>query len=124
MKFFWFFLLVLIIVVGVFFWLSRGTDNTMGATCLSLSNSISQAQGSDIGQVDYETYGNFRVPVLRPEQTLERFELVEGFRIELVAHEPLVTDPVAMDIDADGRLWVVDMPSYNSHIIKNENTSG
>lgn len=47
-----------------------------------------------------------------PEHALEKFQLEEGFRIEIVAHEPMVVDPIAMDIDADGRLWVIDMPSY------------
>ncbi len=35
-----------------------------------------------------------------------------GFRVELVACEPLVTDPVAFDWSADGRLWVVEMGDY------------
>ncbi len=35
-----------------------------------------------------------------------------GFRLELVASEPDVQSPVAMDIDEDGRIWVVEMPGY------------
>ncbi|MEX2641384.1 MAG: PVC-type heme-binding CxxCH protein [Balneolales bacterium] len=52
-------------------------------------------------------------PPLPPEETLQHFQLEEGFRIELVAHDPMLTEPVAMDIDADGRLWVVEMPSVH-----------
>ena len=51
-------------------------------------------------------------PVLSPEEALQTFELEPGFRIELVASEPLIQDPVAMDFDAAGRLWVVEMQSY------------
>lgn len=51
-------------------------------------------------------------PVLKPEDALKTFRLQPGFRIELVASEPLVEEPVAMDIDPDGRLWVVEMRSY------------
>ncbi|WP_372634947.1 c-type cytochrome [Fodinibius sp.] len=51
-------------------------------------------------------------PVLSPEEALESFYLPPGYDIELVASEPLVVDPVAMDFDADGRLWVVEMRSY------------
>jgi glucose/arabinose dehydrogenase/mono/diheme cytochrome c family protein len=51
-------------------------------------------------------------PVLKPEEALKTFRLQPGFRIELVASEPLVEEPVAMDIDPDGRLWVVEMRSY------------
>jgi putative membrane-bound dehydrogenase-like protein len=35
-----------------------------------------------------------------------------GFKIELVAAEPLVMDPVAFDWGNDGRLWVVEMADY------------
>lgn len=38
------------------------------------------------------------------------FELDPGFQIELIASEPLITDPVAMEIDEYGRLYVVEMP--------------
>jgi putative membrane-bound dehydrogenase-like protein len=36
----------------------------------------------------------------------------EGFKIELVAAEPLLESPVAVDWDARGRLWVVEMVDY------------
>ena len=49
---------------------------------------------------------------LTPEQELASFKVAPGFKVELVAAEPLVDHPVAMDVDADGRLWVVEMPSY------------
>lgn len=51
-------------------------------------------------------------PVLSPPEALETFRLPPGFRIELVAAEPLVREPVALDFDPDGRLWVVQMRSY------------
>ncbi|MEX0937369.1 MAG: PVC-type heme-binding CxxCH protein [Pirellulales bacterium] len=35
-----------------------------------------------------------------------------GFRVELVAAEPLVADPVALDWGPDGRLWVAEMADY------------
>ncbi|MDR8393432.1 c-type cytochrome [Aliifodinibius sp. S!AR15-10] len=61
---------------------------------------------------DYGDYASLKIPPLAPNEALETFELEDGFRIELVAHEPDVVNPVAMDIDADGRLWVVEMRSY------------
>lgn len=87
-------------------------DRSLGERCLSLSANIAQAQSGEAGQADYEPYADLVVPPLPPEEALETFDLVEGFRIEVVAHEPMITSPVAMDIDSDGRLWVVDMPSY------------
>lgn len=51
-------------------------------------------------------------PVLSPDQALETFQLPPGYSVELVASEPLVVDPVAVEFDADGRMWVVEMRSY------------
>ena len=47
-----------------------------------------------------------------PEAALESLELRKGFRAELVVSEPLVKDPVAIDWDEEGRLWVVEMADY------------
>lgn len=52
-------------------------------------------------------------PVRSPEEALGAFELPAGFRIEVVASEPLVQDPIALAFDPDGRIWVVEYPSYN-----------
>ncbi|MEX2559883.1 MAG: PVC-type heme-binding CxxCH protein [Pirellulales bacterium] len=49
---------------------------------------------------------------LAAEESLAHFRLPEGLRIELVAAEPEVIDPVAIRFDEDGRLWVVEMGDY------------
>ncbi|TWT57544.1 Alpha/beta hydrolase family protein [Thalassoglobus neptunius] len=54
-----------------------------------------------------------RIPGKEPEEALRSLEVVDGFRIEQVAAEPLVTDPVAMSFDEDGRLFVVEMRDYS-----------
>src|SRR6267143_827539 len=51
-------------------------------------------------------------PPLSPADALKTFYLPPGYSIELVASEPLVQDPVAVDWDLDGRLWVVEMSGY------------
>jgi putative membrane-bound dehydrogenase-like protein len=51
-------------------------------------------------------------PPLRPDEALESFRLDAAFRIELVAAEPLIADPVSIAWDAKGRLWVVEMADY------------
>ena len=43
---------------------------------------------------------------------LPNFVLAEGFELELFAAEPLIKDPVAMEIDERGRIYVVEMPGY------------
>jgi putative membrane-bound dehydrogenase-like protein len=51
-------------------------------------------------------------PPLSPAESLARIRLAPGFRAELVAAEPLTLDPVAIDWDLAGRLWVVEMADY------------
>lgn len=51
-------------------------------------------------------------PPLPPDEALNTFYMPPGYRLELVASEPLVKDPVAIDWDARGRLWVVEMPGF------------
>ena len=46
------------------------------------------------------------------DDALSSFDLADGFRIELLASEPLVGDPVDIEIDESGRLYVVEMPGY------------
>ncbi|MES2796237.1 MAG: PVC-type heme-binding CxxCH protein [Bacteroidota bacterium] len=48
----------------------------------------------------------------KEKSEVDSFEIMEGFQIELVAIEPLVKDPVAMEIDEDGNWYVVEMPGY------------
>src|SRR5256885_891719 len=52
-------------------------------------------------------------PALSPADALKSFVLPPGFRIELVAAEPLVRDPVMMAFDPRGRLWVAELAAYN-----------
>ncbi|MFN0198563.1 MAG: PVC-type heme-binding CxxCH protein [Planctomycetaceae bacterium] len=56
-----------------------------------------------------------RIPPQEPEEALKSFHLRPGFRIELVASEPLIRDPVAIDFDEQGRMYVCEMPEYNQY---------
>jgi len=49
---------------------------------------------------------------LTADQEARTFALPEGFRIELVAKEPNVIDPVALAFDEQGRLYVAEMFGY------------
>lgn len=49
---------------------------------------------------------------ISPENAVATFELAPGFQMEILACEPLVMDPVDMEIDEFGRLYVVEMPGY------------
>ncbi len=69
-------------------------------------------------------------PPYSPQEALQTFHLPQGFRIELVASEPLIGDPVAMAFDAQGRLFVLEMGDYpmqpepQGRVIVLENSDG
>ena len=47
-----------------------------------------------------------------PAEALKTIQVRDGFKVELIAAEPLVKDPVAIDWGPDGKLWVVEMADY------------
>ncbi len=48
-----------------------------------------------------------------PEESLTKFDIPEGFRLEIVASEPLLADPSGIAFDARGRLLVCELHGYN-----------
>lgn len=55
-------------------------------------------------------------PVRTPAEELASLQIESGLKIQLVAAEPLVQDPVVITFDADGRLWVVEMRGFMRNI--------
>jgi putative membrane-bound dehydrogenase-like protein len=53
-----------------------------------------------------------RTPPTEAALAASTFRVQHGFRMELIAAEPLVYDPVAAAYDEDGRLYVVEMSDY------------
>jgi len=53
-------------------------------------------------------------PPKSPADSLAAIRTRADLTVELVAAEPLVIDPVAIDFGADGKLWVVEMRDYPS----------
>ncbi|HEV3120951.1 MAG TPA: PVC-type heme-binding CxxCH protein, partial [Isosphaeraceae bacterium] len=51
-------------------------------------------------------------PPLGPAEALRSIRVPQGLTVELVAAEPLVLDPVAIDFGSDGKLWVCEMRDY------------
>ncbi len=49
---------------------------------------------------------------LTPEETLKHFKIAPGLQMEVVAHEPVVTQPLNLHFDERGRLWVVQYIQY------------
>jgi putative membrane-bound dehydrogenase-like protein len=55
---------------------------------------------------------NSAAPILSPEDEMKTFVLPPGYRVELVASEPLVEDPIVIDWDSRGRMWVIELLGY------------
>lgn len=56
--------------------------------------------------------GQGQVAALSPQDALKTFHMPPGYRLELVAAEPLVQNPILMEFDGDGRLWVLEMQGF------------
>lgn len=55
---------------------------------------------------------NPKLKALSPQESMERIHLPEGFKIELVASEPMVSEPIALAWDGNGRMYVAQMNTY------------
>ena len=51
-------------------------------------------------------------PVLDAQEAISKMKIESGFEIRLVASEPMVNSPVAMNFDSRGRMWVLEMEGY------------
>jgi len=77
---------------------------------LAFSTGAHRAPGQDLPDLSGELP---RIAPSAPAEALRKFHVMDGFRIELVAAEPMVVDPVAIAFDADGRLYAVEMRNYS-----------
>jgi putative membrane-bound dehydrogenase-like protein len=53
-----------------------------------------------------------RIPSKEPGEALKTFLVRDGFEMQLLAAEPLVASPVAMEYDENGRAYVAEMRDY------------
>ncbi len=51
-------------------------------------------------------------PVIPASESISKMKVEDGFEVQLIASEPLVSTPVAMSFDQKGRMWVVEMSGY------------
>jgi putative heme-binding domain-containing protein len=67
--------------------------------------------------VDVVPHGQDRMPnpPLSPAEAMKKMTLPEGFKVELVASEPDIINPVAMTIDERGRFWITESLEYPRH---------
>lgn len=75
--------------------------------CQSYKKAGSQAAPPHMQNTDFNSS-----PVVPADQSIAKMQVEEGFDVQLIASEPLVTTPVAMSFDRRGRMWVIEMNGY------------
>lgn len=55
-------------------------------------------------------------PVLTAEEAIKTFTMAKGFHVELVAKDPLLGDPIVMQVAPDGKIWVLEMRGYMNDV--------
>ena len=81
----------------------------------SASVPVAAQRGDREGHVMDQVWRQFEAPgapPLSPAEAMASFRVAPGFRLELVAAEPLVEDPVAIAWDERGLLYVVEMRGF------------
>jgi mono/diheme cytochrome c family protein/glucose/arabinose dehydrogenase len=65
-------------------------------------------------------------PAIPADKAIHLFEINSDLKIQLVASEPMVEDPVFTSFDEDGRLWVVEMRGFMTDIegLREDDPSG
>ena len=88
--------------------------------CLALLSQHAAAQSGDRpGEQQQPPPAHIKAPpapALSPEAALKTLRVAPGFRVEIVASDPLLFDPVAISVGPDGRLWVVEMRAYMPNV--------
>jgi putative membrane-bound dehydrogenase-like protein len=67
---------------------------------------------------------------VKASEALATLQVADGFKIEMIASEPMISSPVDMEVDEYGRMYVAEMPGYpldvsgSGKIILLEDTNG
>ncbi len=84
--------------------------------CLLLAIVAAPLTGQTPDSIDRDYAGELpRIPPTEPDKALGTFHVAPGFRLEQVAAEPLVADPVAVTFDDNARMYVVEMRGYSEN---------
>lgn len=64
------------------------------------------------------------IPPKNPSEAIRCLQVGPGLRVEEVAAEPLINDPIVMEFDEFGRAFVVDLLPYNQYAKPGSNVKG
>lgn len=100
-----------LLVISVTFSLFSNDSSSEPSTNVSLKVSTVSAAAPSEDAPKSTTETKVTGPV-SPKESLQHFQIHPDVKIELVASEPQVVDPVAIAFDEFNRLWVVEMTDY------------
>jgi mono/diheme cytochrome c family protein/glucose/arabinose dehydrogenase len=92
---------------------SRRLSFAIATVLAANASSLFGLHPKDAGPDQFEI--KFKLPPpkpLTPEEALAAFKVAPGFKVELVAAEPMIEAPVAMSWDDQGRMYVLEMRTY------------
>src|SRR5258708_19993793 len=85
-------------------------------TCTRLNKETEVVQ-EEAGFDSPRTVNNDPRPAyLTPEESLNSFRLPKGYHLELVADESMLSEPVAISWDGNGRMFGPQMETYNQPV--------
>src|SRR5881392_15633 len=81
---------------------------------LQFRNTYAQAYGETKGSLAIDPAKDLpRYPAVEVKDAVATWKVKPGFKIELVAHEPQIRDPIAVCFDENGRMFVCEMIDYS-----------
>ena len=84
------------------------------AFCVSSHTVIAQDKPPSIDELASKLP---RIPASTPEQSVDKMQIHPAFEVQIVATEPLIRDPAAIDIDENGRMYVCELPENNAYAV-------
>ena len=90
---------------------------TVVIAILALTQTPNTHNQGDLQAADKEKHPSLaeemkRLPAVEPQDAMKTFRLEHGFKLEFVATEPNVADPVDACFDENGRMYVAEMRGY------------
>ncbi len=81
-----------------------------------LAQNVATKKSPTGDSVDKDYAGELpRIPRKSLAEAQKAIQVAPGFQVELVAAEPALRSPVAVDVDENGRMFVAEFPEYNNH---------
>ncbi len=94
--------------------LAAGSATAAEPKAIQHQNTYTQAYGETKAPVAVDPAKDLpRYPAVAPRDAVATWQVKQGFKVELAAHEPQLRDPIAITFDENGRMFVCEMIDYS-----------